>query len=171
MHGSAFRRRWSGASGVLDRRDDVVIRSAATEVAAHPVSDLLPRAGVALGDTGGAGHDLPRRAITALERIALDERRLERMEFVALRETLDRRDLAAFDERGERQAGLHALAVHADRAGAALPEAAALLRARQMQMLAQRIEQRRARIELQSVLAAVHAQQYVDGNRRRRGAL
>src|SRR5216117_1159971 len=72
----------SGASRVLDCRDDVVVRSAAAEVAAHPVPDLLRRAGVALCDAGGAGHDLPGSAVAALERIALDEGGLQRMELL-----------------------------------------------------------------------------------------
>ena len=79
------------------------------------------------------------------------------MQLVASREPLDRRDLAPVHEGGEREARLHALAVHEDGAGAALPEAAAFFRACQVQVLAQRVEQRRARIEREAVLAAVDA--------------
>src|SRR5947208_7200605 len=136
MHSSAFR------CGVLNCRDDVVIGSAATQVAAHPVADFLRRAGMALCDAGDAGHELPRRAIAALETIALDECGLQRMEPLALSQALDGRDLAPVHEGRKRETRFHALAVHQDRASAALAEAAAFLRACQMQVLAQRIEER-----------------------------
>src|SRR5688572_7259091 len=116
MHRSACPR------GVLDRRDDVVVGSAAAKVAAHPVADLLRRAGMAFGDAGNAGHDLPRRAIAALESVALDEGGLQRMELLAFGEPFDRRDLAPVDERSEREARFDALAIHQDGASAALAE-------------------------------------------------
>jgi hypothetical protein len=56
---------------------------------------------VAFCDTGDAGHDLPRCAIAALEGIALDERGLQRVEFFALRQALDGRDLAPLNESGK----------------------------------------------------------------------
>src|SRR4051812_43979438 len=75
--------------GVLDRRDDVVVGSATAKIAAHPVTNLLGRSGVALCDAGDAGHDLAGGAVAALEGVALDERRLQGMEPLALREALD----------------------------------------------------------------------------------
>ena len=117
---------------------------------------------MALVDAGDAGHDLPGRAIAALEGVALDEGGLQRMELVALRQALDGRDLAPLHEGSEREARFHALAVHQHRAGAALAEAAALLRAGQMQVLAQRIEQRGARIERQPMLGSVDAQHDIE---------
>ena len=76
------------ARRVLDRGHDVVIGPAAADVAAHPVADLLGRAGVTLLDARHAGHDLSRRAIPALEGVALDEGGLQGMELVALGEAL-----------------------------------------------------------------------------------
>ena len=67
---------------------------------------------------------------------------------LALGQTLNRRDLSPLDESRERQARFHAFAVHQHRAGAALPKAAALLRAGEVQVLAQSIEQRCACVEL-----------------------
>jgi hypothetical protein len=58
------------------------------------------------------------------------------VKLVPLGQALDRRDLAPFGESGEREARFHALAVHQDRAGAALAKATAFLGAGQMQMLA-----------------------------------
>jgi hypothetical protein len=53
---------------------------------------------------GDASHDLPGRAIAALESVALDEGSLQRVKLLALRQTLDGRDLAPLHEGGERQA-------------------------------------------------------------------
>ena len=54
------------------------------------------------------------------------------------------------------------------RAGAALAVVAALLGAGQMQVLAQRIEQGGARVELKLLRGAVHGERHL-GHRRRRG--
>ena len=74
-----------------------------------------------------AGHDLPGRAVAALEGVAFDEGGLQRVELVARRQAFDRRDLPALHEGGERETRLHALAVHQHRAGSALAESAAFL--------------------------------------------
>ena len=79
----------------------------------------------------------------------LDERRLHRMQLVAVRETFDRRDLVAFVRDREAEAGINAPAIHEDGARTALAVIATFLRTGEMQMLAQRIEQRDARIEFQ----------------------
>src|SRR2546427_11002263 len=76
--------------GVLDRRHDVVVRSAAAQVAAHPVADFLRRAGVAFPNARNARHDLSRRAVAALKPITLDKSGLQRMQLPAFRQTLDR---------------------------------------------------------------------------------
>src|SRR4029077_20197271 len=55
-----------------------------------------------------------------------------------------------------RQAAIDALPVDNDRAGATLPLIASLLRAGEREMLAQRIEQCRTRIDCQSLLATVN---------------
>src|SRR5438105_12557921 len=107
---------------------------------------------MALGDASDTGHDLPGGAIAALEGIALNESGLQRMKLLALRETFNRFDIPSLDQCGERQARLHALAIQEHRAGAALTEAATLLRAGKVQVLPQSIEERRARIERQAVL-------------------
>ena len=93
------------------------------------------------------------------------------MKLIALRQALDGRDLASFHESGEREARLHALAVHQHRAGAALTEAAAFLRAGQMQVLAKCVEQGRARIELEAMRRSVDAQHEVERGRRGAGGL
>ncbi len=60
------------------------------------------------------------------------------------------------------EAGIDAPAVHEHRARAALAVVAALLGAREVQVLAQRVEQRHARVEHQLVHAPIHAQAHRD---------
>ena len=86
----------------------------------------------------------PGRAVAALERVVLDERPLHRVQLAVGREALDRRHLAALAGDGQRQAGEHAPAVDPDGAGAARALVAALLGARQVEVLAQRVEQAHA---------------------------
>jgi hypothetical protein len=167
VHGSASLCGIRRASRVLDGRDNVVVRAATAQVAAHPVADLLRRSSVALGNAGDAGHDLTGRAIAALEGVALDKGGLQRMKLLALRQAFNGLDLAPIDQRGEREARLHALSIDEDRAGSALPEVTAFLRASELQVFAQGIEQGGARIERQLVFGTIHAQD--NGNRWDRG--
>ena len=98
-------------------------------------------AGPALGEQGDRRHDLPRRAVAALESVVPDERQLQRMRRTAGRETLDGGHLAAFARCGERQAGQHPLAVRQHRARATGSLVTALLGAGEADMVTQRVEQ------------------------------
>jgi len=57
-------------------------------------------------------------------------------------------DLVTFVHDREREAGVDPAAVEQHRAGAALPVVAALLGTRQVEMFAQRVEQRRTRVQV-----------------------
>src|SRR5438552_1848575 len=92
----------------VDGLDDVLVAGAAADVALEPAPDLRIGEPVAVrAEELDAGHDHPRRAEAALERVVLPEGLLERMELAGARETLDRRDLAAVGLDGEHGAGLH----------------------------------------------------------------
>src|ERR671925_612842 len=112
-----------------DGLDDVLVAGAAAEVALEPAPDLRLGEPVAVrAEELDAAHDHARRAEAALERVVLPEGLLERMELAALREALDRRDLAAVGLDGEHGARLHRVPVEVDRAGAAEGRVAADLR-------------------------------------------
>ena len=136
------------APRLLHRRDDVRIGGAAAEIAAHVFADVVVAAGVALVDAGDRRHDLAGRAVAALEGVLVDEGLLHRMQ-LAVRSARPSMVVtgAALHRDRKRQAGEHAPAVDQHRAGAALAVVAALLRAGEAEVLAQRIEQRRARVE------------------------
>src|SRR6185437_12126067 len=108
---------------------NVRIGCAAANVAAHVFTDILIGVGMALAHAGNRRHDLPWRAVAALEGVLFDEGLLHRMQPVALGQALDRRDLMI--PGGERQceARHHAAAVDQDGAGATLPMVATLLAA------------------------------------------
>src|SRR5262245_33057948 len=111
-------------------------------------------------DAGNRRHDLARRAVTALEGILFEERGLDRMERPVPRETLDRRDLAAFDLGGEGQASEHAPAIDMQGASATLTLIAAFLGAGEAHMLTQGVEQRHARLERKPVVLAIDLEIY-----------
>src|SRR3954453_7192085 len=90
--------------GLADRRDDVLVARAAAVVALDRVADLvIRRIGVA-GEEVRGGHDHAGRAEPALKAVLLPERRLERVELLAVGEALDRADGAAVGLDGEHRA-------------------------------------------------------------------
>src|ERR687888_802740 len=146
----------------VDGLDDVLVAGAAAEVALEPAPDLRVGQPVAVrAEELDAGHDHPRRAEAALERVALPEGLLQRMELAALREALDRRDLAAVGLDREHGAGLHRVPVEMDRAGAAERRVAADLRPGEAEVVAEEVDEQRPRLDLRLVPDAV------DGERNR----
>src|SRR5262245_60828566 len=110
---------------------------AATEIAAERLLDLaITRVRGALEERL-ARHDHAVDAVAALGGLLLDERLLERMGLGRRAEALERRDPVS-GRLGERhRARADGLAVHEDGARAALPEAAAELRAVEGEIVAE----------------------------------
>src|SRR6476646_4563332 len=104
------------------------------------------------------GHHLAGRAEAALECILVDEGLLNRMESAVVGKTLDRRHLRTLRRRRKNHAPVHTSAVQMDSTGAAFTEIAAFLGARELQVLAQQIEQCGPRINSELVVAAGDAQ-------------
>jgi hypothetical protein len=115
---------------------------------------------VAFGDAADGGHDLARRAETALHAVMIDEGLLDRMERVSFRQSLDRRDLGAVVHGGQCQARDDPPAVEEHRARTACTLIAALLRAGEIESLAQDVEQGLSRIELQRMALTVDRKLY-----------
>jgi hypothetical protein len=91
-----------------------------------------------------------------LEGILGEECRLHRVKSGTVgTEALDRGDRAAFDLCRKGEAGENTLAIDMDGAGAALALVASLLRAGEAQMLAQRIEERDARLDFDFMSLAI----------------
>ena len=102
-----------------------------------------------MGQQGDAGDQLPRDAEPALGRAGREERRLQRMELGPRREALDRRHVPPVRLGGEHQARVDAPVADEHRARAALPDETALLRAGQAGLVAQDLEQRVVRLDLE----------------------
>ena len=107
---------------------------AAAEIARHRLIDVFI-AGVRISvEEGHRRHDLTRVAVSALGHVIFDPRPLNRVTPVG-REAFYRNDLLANHGRNGGDAGPDRLAVHEDRAGAAPRDAAAVLRAREPEVV------------------------------------
>src|SRR4051812_46780796 len=114
-------RRSARSARLLNRRDDVGVRAATTDVATHAFPDVGVRWAARLAEQCDGGHDLPRRAVAALVAVVLDERRLYGMQRPGFSDSLDRGDLIAFVHDGERQTGRDSPSIDVHGACAALP--------------------------------------------------
>src|SRR6266511_333014 len=86
-------------------------------------------------------HQHPRRAVAALEGMIVAERLLERMQPSVVGEALDRLDRGAVRLDGQHHAALDRLAVVEDRAGATVAGVAADVRAGQLEVVAEEVDQ------------------------------
>ncbi len=92
-------------------------------------------------------HQEARRAEAALQAVVVDEGLLQRMQLLAVGEPFDGADLPAVGLDREHQAGADRLAVEDDRAGAADAVLAADMRAGLAAVVADRVDQRLARLD------------------------
>jgi|tagenome__1003787_1003787.scaffolds.fasta_scaffold20273636_2 hypothetical protein len=90
-----------------------------------------------------------------------DERLLHRMQAAGGRQPFDGGRLPILALGRERQARQHALAVEQHRTGAARALVAALLRAGQLELVAQRVEQRDAAVRPHAPLSPVDPQRHI----------
>src|SRR4051794_33969430 len=112
-------------SGIADRCDDVAVGATPADVATHLLPDRFVGPGAPFNDKPHRSHDLPWRAIAALERIMLNEGLLHRMQAAVLRQSLNRGDRLALRHHRESEAGIDPPAVEQNRAGATLAKVAA----------------------------------------------
>ena len=84
--------------------------------------------------------DLTRGAIATLKAFVANERRLQRMQLIAFRQTFDGRDFTAVVNHRQRQTGVDTPAVDEHGAGATLTVIAAFLCAGQIELFAQQVE-------------------------------
>ena len=120
--------------------------------------DLVARwLGVLVQQTRGSDYHA-RSAIATLQRVGFEESFLQGMQLPILFHALDRRDLLPTDSLDRRHTGTHhdAFDEHATRA--ALRFAASIFRSGQVQMIAQNVEQRRLRIDVNAQFLPVHIQ-------------
>src|SRR5581483_7717858 len=147
----------SGLNRFANSPNDPVVGSTAAQIAAHPFADLflieiyVPRGQIfslnarnpalPFSRHADSGADLPRGAIATLKPVLLDEGLLKRMQGLLRTQSFDGHDRAALILNRQPQTGVDALTVHQHGTGTACALIAALLRARQAQVIAQQIEQ------------------------------
>src|SRR5581483_11092773 len=137
---------------------DVDVAGAHAQLAGQGFADLvLAWLGVVVEELDGA-EDHAWRTEAALQRVALLEGALQRVELAVVCQAFYCGDLGAVRLDGQHQAGSHALAIHQDRAGAAHAVLAADVGARQLQVVAQEVGQRAARLDVALVSAAVNGE-------------
>src|SRR3989475_5722791 len=125
--------------------DDVRVRAAAAEIAGDGAADVVFGRRRVLTQQCDDRHDLTGRAEAALEGVGVDEGALHRMQLSILRDPFDGLDGLSFAGDGERHAGVDGTAVDKDGARATRTFIADLLRPRQAERLAQRVEDGAAR--------------------------
>ena len=131
-----------------DRAHDVLVARTAADRTGDRGADLLLAGIRVLVQEGARGHDHPRRAEPALERVALVEALLDGVKPAVDLEVLHRADLVALAHGGQHRARLDRLAVHLDHAGAAVGGVAAPVGARQAEGLAQEVHEQLPRLDL-----------------------
>src|SRR5436190_20577911 len=155
---SAVRR--LSATNLLHRGDDPWVCTAPADVAAHRFANVVVGRPPRFVEDRDGRHDLTRRAVAALEAVVRDERLLHRMQPLPRREAFDRRYAVSLLHDGECHARELTPSVDVNRARAALPVIAPLLRAGETGVLAERVEQRDARLEVECEIPAVDVERY-----------
>src|SRR5438067_13745987 len=107
-------------------RKNVRIRAATTDVAAHPLADLVIAVCMPFFYARDCRTNLPGCAIAALKSVLLDECRLHGMQLIAIGESFDGCDFIAFVHHRQRETGIDASPIYQNRAGAALSVVASL---------------------------------------------
>src|ERR1700756_350073 len=143
--------------GLGDRGDDVGIAGAAADVPGEAVADLVLRAGTPAHDQVACGDQHRRRAVPALQRVALMKSLAQCRDDRIAGKAFDGLDLAIVAGDREHQAGARRLTVDKDRAGAAHAVLAAEMGPGQIAPFAQKVGQRQARRHVIGNLAAVDA--------------
>src|SRR6266571_1019586 len=141
---------------VLNGFDDVDVARAAAQVARDAAPDFLfGRVGLRLQHCSG-GHDHARCTEATLQAMLLPEAVLKRVQCAVLLQAFDGFDLTAIRLDRKQGARLDVLTVENDRACPTVRGVAADMRARQVQVLPDEVDQQQARFDLGCVLLAVY---------------
>src|SRR5258706_1253823 len=136
-----------GVDQLADRAHDVLVAGTAAQIARQAIADLVVGRARTLAQQVDHGHQHAGRAKPALQRVVLAECGLHRMQRLDRAQPLDGLDPLAVGLDGEHQARARAVTLDDHRAGAAHAVLAADMRARQTEVLAQKIRQQAARLD------------------------
>jgi len=140
----------------LHRLDDIDVARTAAEITVEPVIDLVVRGiGIVLEHRTDC-HDHARRAKPALQRMAISESLLHRMQLAILAHTLNGNYIGAVSLHSEQGAGLDRPAIEMHGAASALARVAADMRSGQTELISQEIRQQYAVFDFLRVFGAVY---------------
>src|SRR5438105_7384981 len=163
------------ARGRLDRLEDVPVARAAADVALDRAGDLVVGGARVLPQERGRAHQHPGRAVAALERVVVGEGLLELRQLVLFGQALDGLDRGAVGLHREQHAALHERPVEDDAARAAVAGIAADVRAGQVEVVADQVDEQAPGLDLALVGGAVDLDRdrprRLDGRRRSRASL
>src|SRR6266853_3834030 len=125
----------------FNRAHDVAVAGTAADVAGQVVADFALGRVRILREQLADRHDQRRRAEDALQGVVLMERRLNRMQCAAWRETFDRRDPGSVGHHSENRTGFDGLSIDIDGAGAALRRVATDMGSCEAEIVSQQMDQ------------------------------
>jgi hypothetical protein len=126
--------------GHLDRIDNLLVAGATAEIAINRRLNLVT-GGIDIGfEESGADDEESRRAEAALATAGLGEALLNRMQMMAIGQTLDRGDRRAFSLSGKAETRQARLSIDLDCAAATCPHVAASLEPQRPDLIAKNIE-------------------------------
>src|SRR5215472_12548863 len=161
MSVSAMSARPHFRGSVHHRSDDLVVPRAAAEIARQPVPDLRLRRILSALEERLRRHDEPGRADAALQRRMLEELLLDGVQRLAGGHALDGLDGASAHLAPEHEARADQPPVEQDAAGPAVARRAALLAPRQVQRVAEHVEERVLRLAEELDVVPVHRCRHV----------
>ena len=133
------------------------VRSAAAKVMPQRLADVLLGRIRPVHDQCGDGDDHAVETIAALGGILIDERTLDGMQTMIVRQTLQGGDSASSDGRKRGNTGANRASVHQNGAGAAFAKPTAEFGAVQSKVVAQHVDQRGVRGALDRAHGTIHA--------------
>ena len=139
----------------LDGIEDLLITRAAADIAAEALLDFLAVSERIGAQRGGRRHYHAGNAVAALARARLVKRPLQHAQFAGFRERFYRLDGCALRFGKRHQARFHQDAIHEDRTGAAFAGTATFLVAREVEVVADEVEQPLVRLGTARDLPAI----------------
>ena len=144
--------------GLLYGCDYVFVGAATADVSTHGGAHIVIAGANWLVHERCGRHDLPRSTVAALHSVMVEKCLLHGMQLSVMLQPFNRRDLVILVHYRESEAGIQPAAVHMNSACAALSVVTALLRAEEVQVLAQRIQKGHPRLQRQAMIRTIDAQ-------------
>src|SRR3954469_7214887 len=142
----------------VNRREHPRVREAAAEDTRERLANFSVRSFRMFVEESRRGEDDAAQAEAALRRLQVDERTLKRVRGLWRSQSFERDHFGRADAVHGSDARPHCAATHEDGAGAALAEAASELRPAKPELVAEHIQQRRGRVDIDGLRFSIDQQ-------------